>query len=399
MNLTAVKMFGVVAFPFLLREFKYFFKETSFKIILIQFLYLSLLGVYFGWISPWVDTTGIRSGKDLPHLRFIVHLGSIALELSAALYMAKCFSNNAQLIKTSLKFFVIASTTSSIAAIIENYLRFDFYSFFTGQPAVYITDRMKGFNYEPRGLSQSCAFSLIILFTFFRDLKKLSLISVPILLLGGYVYTYSTAGKITVILGITLAVILKIIHLFKKGKYKTAILITIPVLIIPILASTFVSKKEINSKTITFLKKSHLVKETGIINKLEVFDYASANFLDKNKQFLLQGVGPGLIYLPATDYLTPELRGIWKDGFNALPHMGSVLLLSNGGIINFSLWITLFILIFFTILKKNFYTPNNVFNIVFIIAILYLFQIRPIYLLGLAVGLSFTLRHKQKSIQ
>lgn len=84
--------------------------------------------------------------------------------------------------------------------------------------------------------------------------------------------------------------------------------------------------------------------ESDVAKKLEVFDAASVNFLNHNPKYYFLGTGPGLIYLPAGDSILPRDQPIWGNHFEALPHMGAVLILSNSGLIGllfflFILWV------------------------------------------------------------
>ena len=119
---------------------------------------------------------------------------------------------------------------------------------------------------------------------------------------------------------------------------------------------------------------------SGIAQKLEVFDAASINFLNNNPAYYFLGTGPGLIYLPASEYILPRDNYIWGNRFEALPHMGLVLLLSNSGFIG----LALFVAGFLVAIKSNKGSQSGLFILGLVLTALYFIQIRYFFVFGFA---------------
>ena len=82
--------------------------------------------------------------------------------------------------------------------------------------------------------------------------------------------------------------------------------------------------------------------------RMDILDGPALLFLFSNPLYLLVGSGPGLVNLPATDYLPPSKDFNWAadTGINTPPSIGLVIELSNTGIIGLGLWFIICICIF-----------------------------------------------------
>jgi hypothetical protein len=118
----------------------------------------------------------------------------------------------------------------------------------------------------------------------------------------------------------------------------------------------------------------------GFADKLEVFDAAGVNFLNHNPKYYLAGTGPGLIYLPASEYMVARDVPIWGHKFEALPHMGLVLTICNAGVIG--LLILLFG--FFSAFKSQSNRTANRVMVGVMLTGIYFMQIRYYFIFGFA---------------
>lgn len=392
LNLTAIKVLGLCYIPILTMNLKSILREKIGKAYFGQILFLFLLGLYFGVINPWDNPGNIRVGRDAPSLRFLIHTGSIFLELLACFYISSILKKTKDGIKTICISFIAGSMASSVFAGIEYMTHFDFYHFFTAQPEIYIADRMKGLNYEPRGLSQSCAYSILLSIIFYKTLKKWIFIILPILLFGGYLMTYSTAGNMTLVIGGGVLYSVYVFQLFKlENKRKLLVnLFGVFAIIISLAAYNYASDNTLFKRLV---HKKNIYEDTRFINKLEIFDSSTANFFYENPKFLFFGVGPGLAYFPASQAMTPEKKKNWPHGFTALPHMGVILLVANGGVLNLLIWL----FIAYCFLKESHSGSgenSEAFKLILVFLVLYLFQIRYAVFISTALGLRFSMSFK-----
>jgi hypothetical protein len=201
----------------------------------------------------------------------------------------------------------------------------------------------------------------------------------------------STAGIIVLLVG--LFSFFGYFFLFTRFNLKSIIA---PALSIIVISSGLALYKKDN--LLAHLKdRPYLYERKSVIEKFEVLDAAALNFLAKNPIHLIFGTGPGLITIPTgKKYLVREDVLQWPNGLVALPHMGGVLQLSNGGLLGVILWL----LPIFMMVKKAFislrkgYDKRYIFPIVLSLTILtmYIFQLRYTYYFGYAVLLGYYMK-------
>jgi hypothetical protein len=387
LNLTAVKVTSIVLLPITILKWKEYINDKTAKELFSYFLLLTLLGLIYGFIFPWQDTTGERSIKDLSQFRSILHLGSFFLEAHLALFLGYLLKSeqNFSFFKKSLLY---SFSIMAIGPLIESLTQLDLYHFFTGGRALFDPTRLRGFNYEPRGLAQSAAYAII--FAPILNLKKLLIPFVLIMLALIFYFTMSATGILSLLVGISIALVLFIL----KNKLKSIIKPVIAFILVALVSMTsfyFIAPEETKSRFYYhFIDRIYVIKSNSLVNKLEVFDAASLNYLVQNKKHLAVGTGPGLVYLPASPYIIERDKRIWGDHFSALPHMGIILILANSGIVGVALWLMInlkWIRRRYSLYKKS----NSIhdFEKMYIQVIclgLYLLQIRYFLIFGIALS-------------
>jgi hypothetical protein len=403
MNLTAFKMTGIIVIPYLFKNYKQLISSNAVKVCLLHILYLAILGLILGHIIPWEDATGLKSGRDIPQWRSIVHMGSIILEISATFYLALQFIEIKK-IYLSLKAIMFGALASIVASVIELFFHFDFYHFFTAKKEVFIKNRMKGLNYEPRGFAQTSSY-LIILSTYFLNNSPYIYGAFILASLSAYVYlTMSATGTIVLISGLIIPIAYLLIHeKFTKKLQQILFILVFTVFGLIIYSFLYPNDKSTSIKD-HLEERSYILTKNDLSSKLEVFDSAAVIFYQKNPKYLFFGTGPGLISTPiGRKYLHEKDRNTWNKGFIALPHMGIILLISNGGIVGLTLWLIMISVCVKGFRKKAFQLNNKDYKLLFFIFInlvlIYLIQIRYLYYIGLAIGFSSTFKNNEKLIQ
>jgi hypothetical protein len=201
----------------------------------------------------------------------------------------------------------------------------------------------------------------------------------------------STAGIIVLLVG--LFSFFGYFFLFTRFNLKSIIA---PALSIIVISSGLALYKKDN--LLAHLKdRPYLYERKSVIEKFEVLDAAALNFLAKNPIHLIFGTGPGLITIPTgKKYLVREDVLQWPNGLVALPHMGGVLQLSNGGLLGVILWLLPIFMMTkraLASLRKG-HDKQYIFPIVLSLTILtmYVFQLRYTYYFGYALLLGYYMR-------
>jgi len=400
LNLSAFKLAGFILIPYIIKDYKLLLTSKPFKILLVYFLYLCLLGCYFGIINPWVDPIKIRVFKDLSLARSILHLGSLFLELIVILYLSLNFKKNENI--DHFFYAVFAGILFiNFGAILEYFFRIDLYKFFTnGSPMLLMFDRPRGFTYEPRGLAQNTAIGILLSYFYINHIKnkKFLFIFIPLFLIiiyFGLIKAMSTTGYITLFLG-TITIFISQLYLKQISLNKKTICIFFSIIVL-FPSIYFLMPEQTQKRYIKhFTTRNSLLLKTELIERFEDQEAAAINFFIQNPRYSFLGTGPGLIYIPSVAYRIDKYLHIDTDKnnqFNYLPHMGSILQFSNSGIIG---CIFLFFLIRLCILELK-KTKKDYLSIFLLLTTLYFFQIRLIYYAGLALGLSRTFNFKKRN--
>lgn len=401
MNLSSFKLIGIVVLPYSILEFNNFFKTKAVKVYTVNFIYLFILAIIFGYLFPWNDPHEILTWRDYPARRGFIHLGSIVLETSVVFYIAKNLLN--KMFHQKLFYgLLVGGFFSAIGILLEKYTHFDFYHFFTEGRDLLLNDRLRGFNYEPRGASQVAAISLLLLL-FEQHLTYGVKLFLNILFLLALFFSVGTSGFLLFALGI----IFLTFNIFVFKKYRSlkvnylSSLTLLSMIIAAVITIQVHFKKDhtvlnywqenLAKRDYFFTSKSDESK--SIAEYLEVFDSAAVNFFIHNPKHLIFGLGPGLSGFPTSHYVLPKDE-YWRNQINSLPHMGLIYTLSNGGIVGIILWILFLYQCSKAINKFSFFYSYK-FQLMFALFIfLYLFQIKLHYLLAISVGVSASLKTK-----
>jgi hypothetical protein len=377
MNISAVLLFGAAALPYLWIHRRSLLGHPELRWMSGFFVLLAILGVYYGHLDPWPDLTHERGIKDQAGMRSILHFGRTVLEWATALFLLIELEKNPK--KTTsiyLKSLFFGSLVLAASALAESWLKVDFYHFFTGGRELLLPGRPRGFAYEPRGLSQNLAYALLILP--FLPMGRWKYAAFPVFLFVGFGWTFSYSGILVLISGITLLVLTRI---FFGGRQITGSLRTwaLGVTGALFLLALAIRTMPPNSKDYIATRFQYLF-EHEFAEKFEVFDAASINFLMHQPKHLAVGTGPGLIYLPASEYILERDKIIWGNRFDALPHLGIVLVISNAGIIGLLLLLTPFAL---ALIRKR-PEPDPLLFLGIVMFGLFFIQIRYYFLFGIA---------------
>lgn len=377
MNLPAIILLGLVSLPQLFKNRTEFLGDPIFKALSVYFALLIVLGIYHGFISPWPDLTGQRSLKDQSQFRAILHLGRTFLEYCAILQLTLNLRKHGD-----RAFYLFTHTTFYLGlilcgfSVLEKNIPFDFYHFFTGGREFLETTRPRSLAYEPRGLSQNLMYCVLMLpFTRFKKWKYLV---VPVLLFFACVYTISFTGVAVLIAGTALLLVGG--FFLNRTRLKRALIPLGAMMMIATIGGTVAWTKISENSKIHLRARFDQIIKGDLASKFEVFDAAAINFFQHHPKHLVFGTGPGLVYLPASEYVIERDRPIWGKRFEALPHVGLILTLSNAGFVGIALFGTFLGLL----VLRGQRSRSSMWLLGIALALLYLLQLRYHYLFGVA---------------
>ena len=345
-NWSASRIVGLLIIPRAVLFLKETLRTSAGRALVLQYLWLVLLGIVFGFLIPW-DDGFYRSVTQTAQGRAVVQFVRLASELSLALFVASWVART-QRPDIVVKYVLWGAGITSLFAIVQFMTRVDIYYVITGLRTLYeqSSDRVRGLNYEPRGLGLIAGTGLLLLFVWWGYLRRsLRLLAVGMTLVGALLLTMSVSAVIVLLAGSAA------LFFYERRIRKWILVSTGCLLLVVSLALFFPTPQYVADYADSagyrlstgkyYVSPSNLLEEFAL--RLEVFDTSSLLFLYDNPLYIVTGTGPGLISIPATWYIPLGPRTFLSEEDRtpmfALPTMGSILELSNGGLLLVSLWL------------------------------------------------------------
>jgi hypothetical protein len=344
-NLPAGRIVGLFFMPMAVMRLKEWTKLIPVRAWLINYGWLIILGIAFGFIWPWPDTTFSRPYTLTAPGKTIIYLVRLLTDLSLTIFIAE-----QMLIRGTLRMvgrvMMIAATISSLTGIFYFITQIDLYYIITGAgEQVLHLGRARGLVGEPRALGLSCAYCVMILLIGRRQISwlwpALLLINIVTLLL-----TYSASSLALFVAGTIVAMI----FFTNRERMTMAGVVAVALTIIFLTSVTLPQQFDLAVHTLS-IRFDPDYKLAGIppgnfgqeiAYRLDVFDACALLFLLDQPSYALLGTGPGLVSLPASNYVPPGLYSlIWtpETGINSPPYHGPLLEISNGGVLSLALWL------------------------------------------------------------
>ncbi len=344
-NLPAGRIVGILYLPQAISQLREWAKLPPVKAWLISYGWLLILGLMFGFIWIWPDTTFNRPFTLTAPGRTIIYSARLIADLSLAIFFAEEILRENSLLRIG-RALVAGSTFSAVVGLFQFISKIDLYFIITGlgEQVLYL-GRPRGLVGEPRALGLACAYGVMILLI---GRRKISLLW-PVLLLINLVSllnTYSASSLALFAVGIVIS------WLFFSNRERLIMVGIVSVAATIIFLSYVFAPDQFSFAIETLrLRFDPDVKLAGvppgtfgqeIAYRLDVFDACAMLFLLDQPLYALIGTGPGLVSLPASEYVPPGLYSlIWTPelGINSPPYHGVLLEISNGGLIGIGLWI------------------------------------------------------------
>jgi hypothetical protein len=343
-NLPAGRIVGLLFLPTFLLNLRMWLRLPPVRAWLVNFLYLLVLGVIFGVLWPWPDSTGARAFTLTAPGRFMVYSVRLLADVALTAFVARELRKPGSLLYLGRAIVGGAALTALAGLVTVVSPATDMYFAITGLRDLNGLDRPRGLSFEPRGLGQACAYGLMVLLVYPGRATARRLTALVITLLG-LLISYSTsafalfvAGVATLWLFLTRRVRLALFGLLLLAG---ALLITAD-LVAPERFDAAAAVVEDHLDPTARLRGA-FAENIGqeIAYRLDSFDASAVLFLLANPQFALTGTGPGMMMLPASSYIPPGLFTLMygDTGLDGLPTLGPLLEISNGGLISLAAWL------------------------------------------------------------
>lgn len=347
-NLYAGRIVGILFLPSLVGTAARWGKLPCLGWAVISLAYLAVLGVAFGFIWPWPDTTGYRPFTLQAPGRTLIYMARMLSDLSLTVFVLQQLRTSADLLFVA-RWMTYGATTSAFFGVVEMVIDVDFYYVVTGlKDYAVMTWRSRGISYEPRGLGLACDYALLALLIGQQRISKGWWWMLPLNLMG-LLTTLSTSSIIMFAAGTCVAMMflpIKVRMAAAAGVGGLVLSVGVAAILSPQLLEMGSSFFEDRLDSKARLDKNVVARNIfeSVALKLEVFDASASLFLIDQPIYALVGTGPGLVSLPASDFIPPGLyTALWGAdmGINNPPMHGPLLELSNGGVLGLACWIAM----------------------------------------------------------
>lgn len=349
-NLLAARVAGLLLIPMALKQVPAILQTRSGRSLAIWFAYTVLLGFVFGVLFPW-DATGYdRLFTQTATARAIISLVRLVADLSLAIFVSR------QVTKTQnpervIKYLLLGTSVAAVGGLLQWLFKVDLYYAISGLGGRDLAslDRMRGFNYEPKGLGLISVYGLLLSILLFSHRRSWTLAGIFVLNGIGFYLAVGTSALLTLPLGFAALFLVE-----KKSRSVIGALALMGVLLVSMFSISEISgltswsyyvTQRLSGESRSDLVPTNLVEE--IAYRMDVFDAPALLFLADQPFYALIGTGPGLVQLPSTAYLPNARVYEWVNangqGQNNPPTIGVLFELTNTGLIGIALW-TVFVL-------------------------------------------------------
>jgi hypothetical protein len=341
-NVSAASIAGLLLAPYSARLLFAFRRSPATTWAAAHFAYLVVLGLAFGLTFPWLDTIG-RPLNLQPQGRTILYLMRETAGLSIAVFIGQQVAKAGRPDRLLDAVLLLALATSAFA-ILEFVTGISYYLLFSqGVVApTYWNLRVRGLNFEPRGLGLVGAHALVVSILYVASRRR---VRVALMVLGmtaaAMFLSASTSGLLAA--GAGCGAVWLSHQRVRRHLLRAAVPLVLTAGIVAALqwdriAALQLLLDERVGAPVRYGAAAGWFEE--IVFRMEIFDASAALFMAANPLYLFIGTGPGLVPIPATPFMpvTPYTMLYVEPGLNSPPTMGLLLELANGGVIALVLW-------------------------------------------------------------
>lgn len=316
--------------------FKYIFP------IYIEFYYLIVLAIVFGFFFPWEDSQDLlRSWSQKSSGRAVVQTLRLFAEINLILLIIYFLKSKRIDFNKIINLIVVTFLITFLITVTDFYFNNQLKTIFFSDARL-VEARFSGFNGEPRAFGRICGLTFIVLFAvknYIKNKKAYKLVIVCSFV--GVLLSLSASSILMTLLGM-------MVYIIFSGKMKIVI-VSIPIFFISyhFLMQNELFKKETLYKIETTLNEEDNFSQKEKVNsyepdffsQFEIFDRAALNFFYFNREYILFGTGPNLISIPSSKYLTETNANEYENRIDSVPHSFLINLLARSGLIGVLLWL------------------------------------------------------------
>ncbi|SMC43435.1 hypothetical protein SAMN02746065_10279 [Desulfocicer vacuolatum DSM 3385] len=394
-SLLLINIVGFAVIPLLVANSNFIKRNINkyTKPFIAEYVYLILLGVLFGFIIPWEDITGLRTLTQQAQGRTVVTLIRMLNEFAIMFYFAWVIYFKKIELDTIVLFFAITSLFSFWIGLID--YNFDYvikeHLFYAADN---IRGRFVGLNFEPKKLGRHAALAYGIIFYYYLYIKKKQILLFAIITNVIAVVLSSSASSFILFVLINFIVLKNFKSRFSKYYiiFIALIILTFSVLQEYVFDFTY-SKVQ---KAIMGVEDFWIPNEPKLFTRFDIFDRLSLIFLWNNPKYLISGVGPNLISIPASEFIPSTSIFSLEGRIDSVPNVFLINVLSRSGIIGVLLYLVGLLRIYR--LTKN----NSILQAYLLLAVLTnMVYVDPFFLVivGIIIGKQQTANSKHNTIQ
>ncbi|HEY8259119.1 MAG TPA: hypothetical protein VIG08_15790 [Gemmatimonadales bacterium] len=348
-NFPAARLVGLLVIPFLplgAFDFQSLIRTRPMRILLIGTAYLAILGIVYGFIYPWPNVGFLRPWVQSAQGRVLIYAARLLSDFGIILLVAR------QLLRGTrphevMRLLLIGTSAAVVGALVEFVTNVQVYQLLTGFPINEIGGRVRGLNFEPRGLGLTMVQGGFIAFLWSRVKRSRFLAMLAAAHFVVLVLAVSASALIAAAAGwLCLVIFERRVRrpLLGAGALAAGAFVLL-LLVGPDLPLTQIWSTSL-AERFTVRQAVDLATRTPIevfARFLDIFDYTAFMVLTSSPLAAIIGVGPGLVMLPGSAFIPEDPRWAWvvetNEGITSLPLMGVLLEWANGGIVMLVFWV------------------------------------------------------------
>ena len=402
-SLLLINIIAFVELPFIIKYFTNQNLKTevrTFKILInpiwINFLYLLLLGLFFGFLNPWKDDSNYRIWTQTAQGRTLITIVRYLSEILIAIYFFILIVTKRISLKSIIYTIGVTTFISFVIGIIDYNLGYIFKERFFYMFSE-LSNRFLALNGEPKMYGRNSALAYIILLFYYLKYEKSRLLLLFIFInLVGVILSLSASSFI-------LFILFNLYLLLTRRNIKVTIFASLMlfVLFLTVQKNVFfvdITKGKIDQALFGVSTPDNSFIENFIL-RFDIFDHLALLFLYEHPFYLLTGVGPNLISIPASQYVSNFAQYATfaeRGGIDSVPNVMLNNVIASSGVVGVILYIIFYVKIYKFASRfdkhgfcKNIVIINLIFNMVY-------FSVVMLFLSGILIGI-IALNAKNKS--
>jgi hypothetical protein len=338
-NLPAPRVAGLLLVPSSLAVIAIVWKSRAGKALCSYLIWLGVAGIIFGYLMPWPLQGYDRLPSQLPQVRAVVYFIRRVSDFSLIIFLARYLWKTRRPERV-IRWFVGGTSIAALGGIFQWITGIDLYAAITGAQSLGLEFRMRGLNYEPRGLGLAVGHGLLFSLALFARQRSWGRFAIVLTHALALFVAVSTSGLFVIAAGLATLLLM-------DAKTRKALTVSAAVILALWCATVYLfpqngfldSWSENVQQRMTSDKAGNVpvskVEELAL--HLDIFDAAVFVMFVSRPALLLTGVGPGLSGLASTEYLPAIGLFDWVQeegaGINTVPHMGLLRELCDAGLI------------------------------------------------------------------